>query len=184
MSGFRISQEDEMRNFRLGKRAYVLAATSVFATFIAITVYAAMLPPLPPRSVEPDLVPTGTLAGKTRINVLSVDAFLRAMSQEQGTNAVLQRGHFDPGQSTLWHTHPGPNINLIVGGSVTLTDERCRVTEYSEGEGFATGLKKHVMVAGPNGADFYAFYFLPGQADFLRKPPAGESLDPPKCFGK
>jgi quercetin dioxygenase-like cupin family protein len=170
-----------MRSLRVQKRAFALAATAVAATLIAITAYAAMLPS---RDVEPDLVPTGTLAGKTSINVLSVDAFLRAMSQEQGTNAVLQRGHFNPGQSTLWHTHPGPNINIIVGGSVTLTDEHCRVTEYSEGQGFATGLQKHQMVAGPNGADFYAFYFLPGKAHVLRTPPAGESLDPPRCAQK
>jgi quercetin dioxygenase-like cupin family protein len=173
-----------MRSF--SKRAFVLAGTLIFATLIAITVYAA----LPSRDVEPDRVPTGNtagitnLAGKTSINVLSVDAFLRAMSQEHGTNAVLQLYRFNPGQSTLWHTHPGPNIVLVVGGNLTLTDERCRVTEYSDGEGFATGLNKHLAVAGPNGADFYTFYLLPGRADVLRKPPAGESLDPPKCLGR
>jgi len=57
---------------------------------------------LPSRDVAPELVPTGTLAGETSINVLSVDAFLRAMSQEQGTKAVLQLPHFNPGQSTRW----------------------------------------------------------------------------------
>jgi quercetin dioxygenase-like cupin family protein len=170
-----------MRSFRLGKRAYVLAATSVVATLIAITVYAAMLPS---RDVGPDRVPPGTLAGETSINVLSVDAFLRALSQEQGTNAVLQLLHYNPGQSTLWHTHPGPNIVLVVGGNLTLTDERCRVTKYYDGQGFATGLKNHLAVAGPNGADFYTFYLLPGRADVTRTPPAGESLDPPKCFGR
>src|SRR3954462_8595133 len=142
-TSFRIWEENEMRSFHLGKRAYVLAATSGFATLIAITVYAAMLPP---RDVVPELVPTGTLAGETSINVLSVDAFLRAMSQEQGTNGVLQHLHFNPGQSTLWHTHPGPNIVLVAGGDLTLTDERCRVTKYYDGQGFATGLQKHLAV--------------------------------------
>jgi quercetin dioxygenase-like cupin family protein len=175
-----------MRSFHVRKQPFVLMATSIGATLIAIVAYAA----LPPRDVGPDRIPLGnapgttTLAGQTPINVLSVDAFLRAMSQEQGTNGVLQLLHFNPGQSTLWHTHPGPNIVLVVGGDLTLTDERCRVTKYYDGQGFATGLQKHLAVAGPHGADFYTFYLLPGRADVLRTPPSGESANPPRCAEK
>jgi quercetin dioxygenase-like cupin family protein len=171
-----------MQRFHLRTRAVVLGATAAAATLIAITAYASL--PSRSESAAPPFAGTVTLAGQTSVNVLSIDAFLRAMSQEQGTNAVLQRLHFDPGQSTLWHTHPGPNIVLMVGGSLTLTDEHCRITKYYDGQGFATGLKTHLAVAGANGADFYSVYFLPGKADVLRTPPGGVSADPPRCAQK
>jgi quercetin dioxygenase-like cupin family protein len=128
--------------------------------------------------VDPTIVPTGTLAGVTPVNVLSVDAFTRAINQAHGTNAVLTHVRFGPGQSTGWHTHPGPNLVLVVGGSLTLTDEHCDVTTYGDGEAFATGLDVHRAVAGPSGADFYALYFLPKDAAVLRT-----DADPPVCAG-
>jgi hypothetical protein len=73
----------------------------------------------------------------------------------------------------------GPNIVLVVAGSFTLTDEHCNVTTYGPGEGFATGLDVHEAVAGPDGADFYAFYFLPADANVLRT-----AASPPICATK
>lgn len=167
-----------MRTVQVRKRqAFMLLAASAAATLVAIAAYAA----LPPRNIPPSSVAAGTLAGQTPVKVLSVDAFTRAILQAHGTNAVLQHGVFQPFQSTLWHEHPGPNIVLLVDGSMTLTDERCNVTTYQDGQGFATGLNNHLAVAGPNGADFYSLYFLPADADVLRTPPAGVSADPPKC---
>jgi quercetin dioxygenase-like cupin family protein len=143
----------------------------------AVAAYAA----LPARDVPPSSVPLGTLVGPTSVNVLSVDAFTRAINQAHGTNAVLQKVHFVANQSTGWHTHPGPNIVLVVGGSMTLTDEHCNVTTYGDGQGFATGLDVHQAVAGPQGGDFYTLYFLPADATVVRTPPAGQSASPPNC---
>jgi len=169
-----------MNGFQISTRRVILLGTFTAITLIAIAAYAA----LPSRTVPPITVGVGTLAGKTSVNVLSVDAFTRAILQGHGTNAVLQHLVFTPNQSTLWHTHPGPNIVLLVGGSMTLTDEHCRVTTYQDGQGFATGLNNHLAVAGPDGADFYTFYFLPADEDVLRDPPAGISAEPPKCTTK
>jgi len=152
-----------------------LATVSV-ASLAAVGAYAV----LPSRDVTPTSVPHGTLASDS-VNVLSVDAFTRAINQAHGSNAVLQHLTFTPGQSTLWHTHPGPNLVLVVAGELTLTDNHCRVTTYTDGHGFATGLDKHLAVAGPDGADFYSLYFLPADAADLRTPPAGESAAPPNC---
>jgi len=118
--------------------------------------------------VPPAAVPLGTLSGATALNVLAVDAFTRAINQAHSTNTVLQHLHFAPGQSTGWHTHPGPNIVMIVTGSFTLIDEHCIETQYGAGQGFATGLNVHEAIAGPEGADFYSLYFLPSNADVLR----------------
>ena len=157
-----------------GKRKMAIAS-SLFALGVAATlVYAA----LPSTSVDPTTVPLGTLAGKTVLNVLSVSAFTRAINQDHGSNAVLQHLTFAPNQSTGWHTHPGPNIVIVMTGSITLTDDHCNVTTYGPGEGFATGLKVHEAVAGPDGGDFYTFYLLPASADVLRT-----TVNPPNCAG-
>ena len=156
-----------MRSLVARRKNGLLLATLVVTGVAAVAAYAA----LPSRSVQPKSVPLGTLAGQTSVNVLSVGAFMKTLNQAHGTNAVLQHTHFAPGQSTLWHTHPGPNIVLVVDGSVTLTDQHCNVTKYVAGQGFA----------GPHGADFYALYFLPGNATVLRTPATGESATPPTC---
>ena len=147
------------------RRTRTALAAAVIALGIGTTVTYALLPS---TSVPPAAVPLGTLAGGTPLNVMSVDAFTRAINQAHGTNAVLQHLHFAPGQSTGWHTHPGPNIVVIVTGSFTLRDEHCIETQYGPGQGFATGLDVHEAVAGPEGADFYSLYFLPADASVLR----------------
>jgi quercetin dioxygenase-like cupin family protein len=165
-----------MRTVLTQKRMLAFAAGLTLMVATASVAYAA----LPPADVAPANVPHGTLAGGS-VNVLSVDAFTRAINQAHGTNAVLQHNSFTPGQSTLWHTHPGPHLVLVVTGEITLTDNHCNVTTYSQGQGFATGLDTHIAVAGPDGADFYSLYLLPAHASDLRTPPAGQSASPPNC---
>jgi quercetin dioxygenase-like cupin family protein len=157
------------------RKKKITLASGLFALGVAATIaYAA----LPTTTVPPGLVPIGTLAGKTSLNVFSVSAFARAINQDQSSNGVLQHLIFAPNQSTGWHTHPGPAFAIVMAGSFTLTDEHCNVTTYGPGEGFVTGLKVHEAVAGPDGADFYAFYLLPGSADVLR------TTEPaPNCAG-
>lgn len=172
-------KEDLMRRSLGRKRALVFAAALAVAGAGAVTAYAA----LPPRDVSPTNVPTGNLVGQTSLNVESVQAFIKALNPGRGTNVVLQHLVFTPGQSTLWHTHPGPNLVLVVSGEFILTDNHCKVTTYTDGQGFATGLEKHLAVAGPDGANLYALYILPATATDLRTPPLGQSATPPKCAG-
>jgi quercetin dioxygenase-like cupin family protein len=155
------------------RRTRTAIAAAAIALGIGATVTYALLPS---TNVPPSSVPLGTLASETRLNVLSVDAFTRAINQAHGTNTVLQHLHFAPGQSTGWHKHPGPNIVMIVTGSFRLIDEHCNETQYRSGQGFATGLDVHEAIAGPEGADFYSLYFLPANADVLRVDTA-----PPIC---
>jgi quercetin dioxygenase-like cupin family protein len=167
----------------MSRRTLALAGVliAVAAGAGAVAVYAAVVPIPPTYSVPPSAVPVGTLAGKTATNVLSVSAFTRAINQDQGTNVVLTRNHFDNGQSTGWHTHPGPNIVVVVSGELQLTDEHCNVTTYGPGQalqGFATGLDVHQAVAvGPT--EFYSLYFLPKDATVLRT-----DANPPGCAAR
>jgi quercetin dioxygenase-like cupin family protein len=166
-----------MRGFLPRTKRLVFLGVLVVAGVTAIAAYAA----LPSRTVAPTSVPIGTLAGATSLDVASVDAFTRAINQAHGTTGVLQHIVYTPGQQTLWHTHPGPNIVLVVGGSLTITDNHCNATTYADGEGFVTGLDVHQGVAGPNGADTYSLFFLPSDAVALRTPAPGISADPPPC---
>jgi quercetin dioxygenase-like cupin family protein len=163
---------------RVHLRTKLVAVVVVVAAGVtAIAAYA----DLPSRTVTPASVPVGTLAGKTSLDIASVDAFTRAINQAHGTVGVLQHITYTPGQNTLWHTHPGPNIVLVVGGSLTITDDHCNSTTYTDGQGFATGLNVHMGVAGPQGADTYSLYFLPADATAIRTPAPGISATPPPC---
>jgi quercetin dioxygenase-like cupin family protein len=170
-------ERSPMRGFLVSRKRFMLLATLVVAGVTAVAAYAA----LPTRTVDPLSVPAGTLAGQTSMDVYSVDAFTRAINQSHGAVAVLQHIKYVPGQQTLWHTHPGPNIVLVVGGSLTITDNHCQATTYGDGQGFATGLDVHMGVAGASGADTYSLYFLPAGSDALRTPAPGISADPPPC---
>jgi quercetin dioxygenase-like cupin family protein len=149
-----------------------LAAVMIAIVTTGTAVYAV----LPGTTVSPSSVPLGTLAGASPVNVLSVDAFTRAINQDHGSNAVLQHITLAASQSTGWHTHPGPNIVLVVGGSVQIIDEHCDVTNYSVGQSFATGLDVHQAVAGLQGTDVYTFDLLPEDAAVLRT-----DASPPLC---
>ena len=151
-----------------------IALASVVALLAAIGMGAAYAT-LPTTTVPPSSVPLGVLAGGSPIDVGSVSAFTRAIEQDQGTNVVLSRNHFDDLQSTGWHTHPGPNLVIVVSGELALTDASCHTTTYPAGTAFATGLGVHEAVAvGPT--EFYSLYFLPRQADVLRT-----DASAPKC---
>jgi hypothetical protein len=169
------------------RRRFALVGAVVIAGILAAAAYAT----LPSSHVDPSGVTYGVLAGQTSMNIEAVDAFTRAINQADGTNVVITHNHFPPcsngpdvcqvGGNTLWHMHAGPNLVVVVGGQLTLENDQCRTSVYTDGQGFATGLEEHRAWAGPNGADFYSIYFLPADATDLRTPPAGFSLDPPKC---
>jgi quercetin dioxygenase-like cupin family protein len=148
----------------MNKRLALLAVVVVSAVSAAVA-YAA----LPPTSVPPSSVPPGTLAGKTALNVLDPSAFA------VGKNAVITRLHFDDNQSTGWHTHPGPNMVVIVSGGFKLIDANCHVSTYGPGQGFVTGLGVHEAIA-IGATEFYSVYLLPDNADVLRTEAA-----PPSC---
>jgi quercetin dioxygenase-like cupin family protein len=139
---------------------------------IGATVIYADLPP-----TDPTKIPFITLAGKTSVDVQSVSSFARAINQQHGTNAVLKHMQFLPGQNSGWHTHAGPNIVLMINGSLTVVDDRCMETQYGPGQGLASGLEVHEAIAGPEGAELYSLYFLPENAANL----SDAALPAPVC---
>src|SRR5262249_41986284 len=141
-----------MTQLELTRRALLTAGASLAAAGAASLVVPASVfgfhysPDIPIGSVG-GATANGTLVEAMPIDVLSVGSFTRAINQAHGTQVVLSRNHFTDGQSTGWHTHPGPNITMIVSGAFWLLDDHCDATHYGAGEGFATGLKVHEAVA-------------------------------------
>jgi hypothetical protein len=105
-----------------------------------------------------------------------MDMELQALAQAvnpDGSRLFLQHSVFAPGQSTGWHTHPGPAIVMVVSGSQTLEEPQgsnCRTITANAGEGFVTTTGVHEAITGPEGADTWALYVLPPDATAVRTP--------------
>jgi quercetin dioxygenase-like cupin family protein len=151
-----------------GKLPALIALT--VAAIVAAAVAIAANVPIPTNNVDPATVPVGFLTPGTHIDDASVASFARAIQQSQGSTAVLQHIRFSDGQSTNWHTHPGPVIVLVVSGQLDYIDDRCGVRSYPAGTGFVDQGLGNVHNARAVGAtEFYALYYLPDDATLIRE---------------
>jgi quercetin dioxygenase-like cupin family protein len=115
--------------------------------------------------VDPATVPTGFLAAHNAIGDVPVSALARAVTPD-GTDLFIQHVRLGANAATGWHTHPGPALVTVVGGSLTYQDakaNRCNSVIYAAGEGFVDRGFGHVhrAIAGAAGVDFYVVYLLP-----------------------
>jgi quercetin dioxygenase-like cupin family protein len=93
------------------------------------------------------------------------------------TDGYVVENDFQAGQTTGWHSHPGPSLIFVVTGSVTnyASDApHCKGVTYSAGTTFvdAGGTDVHELVnAGTTPAETIAVQFIPqGQARRIDKP--------------
>jgi len=103
---------------------------------------------------------------------MELEALAQAVNPD-GSRLFLQHSVFAPGQSTGWHTHPGPAIVMVVSGSQTLEEPQgsnCRTITANAGEGFVTTTGVHEAITGAEGADTWALYVLPPDATAVRTP--------------
>lgn len=135
--------------------------------------------------VDPSTVPPGPalgsafLATHNSVDQFRVSPVARAVKGKQA-DVLVQHVRLGANAPTGWHTHPGPAIVTVVGGSLTYEDA-CRQATYGPGQGFLDRGFGHVhrAIAGPDGADFYVTYILPsGSATHVI--PADP---PPACSG-
>ena len=137
-------------------------------------------PQLPPGSAALDF-----LVSNNRIEDIPVEAVARAANPD-GSRMFVQHAIFAPGQSTGWHTHPGPVFVMIIAGSLTLEDPQgsnCPARTVVAGDGFVDrGFGNiHRATAGPAGAEFYATYVLPPDSHAVREPVTGSLPTPHEC---
>jgi quercetin dioxygenase-like cupin family protein len=93
------------------------------------------------------------------------------------TDGYVVENDFQPGQTTGWHSHPGPSLIFVVTGSVTNYESdqpHCQGVTYSAGSTFvdAGGTDVHELVnAGTTPAETIAVQFIPqGQPRRIDEP--------------
>ncbi|HEY3924824.1 MAG TPA: hypothetical protein VGL75_09695 [Acidothermaceae bacterium] len=93
------------------------------------------------------------------------------------TDGYVVENDFQPGQTTGWHSHPGPSEVFVVTGSITNYSSdapHCKGVTYAAGTAFldAGGSDVHELVnAGTTPAETIAVQFIPqGQARRVDKP--------------
>jgi hypothetical protein len=101
-------------------------------------------------------------------------AFLHTLGK---TDGYIVDNKFDPGQTTGWHSHPGPSLIFVVAGAVTdyeSTDPACAGQTYTAGTSFVDEGGSDVHMLRNNGsvvAETIAVQFIPGgQARRIDKP--------------
>ena len=154
-----------------------LAAGGLAAAIGAGVAYAAFPPQLPPPSA------TGFYVSNNRITDMELEALAHAVKPD-GSRLFVQHSVFTAGQSTGWHTHPGPAIVMVVAGSQTLKEpqgSQCHTVTADAGQGFVTDTGIHEAITGPDGADTWAIYVLPPDATAVRNPPTGTLPTPSPC---
>ncbi|MDQ6936708.1 MAG: hypothetical protein M3140_03200 [Actinomycetota bacterium] len=93
------------------------------------------------------------------------------------TDGYVVDNKFQPGQSTGWHSHPGPSLIFVVSGSVTNYESdapRCAGVTYPAGSSFTDAGGTDVHMLRDNGtvpAETIAVQFIPnGLARRIDKP--------------
>lgn len=83
------------------------------------------------------------------------------------TDGYVVDNKFEPGQSTGWHSHPGPSLIFVVSGSVTNYDSdarRCAGRTYAAGSSFVDPGGNDVHMLRDDGtvaAETIAVQFIP-----------------------
>jgi hypothetical protein len=139
-----------------------------------------------PPQVPPGTVTTqGFFVSNSRVRGIPLQPLADA-TQPHGSRLFVQHAIFGPGQSTGWHSHPGPVFVMVVAGSFThqfVKGGECHSRTYVPGQGFVDRGFGHVHqgFAGGEGAEFYATYILPPNSHAVRDPVTGTLPTPPEC---
>ena len=159
----------------------IVSGVAVAGVGAAVALATDMLPP----QISPGTSTQGFFVSNSRIDDVPLGPVARAAASD-GSRTFLQRIIFSGGQSTGWHSHPGPVFVMIVSGSLTYEDperSECLSVLYNAGQGFVDrGYGNvHRAVAGASGAEFWAFYLLPPDIHAVRDPVSGSLPTPPEC---
>lgn len=110
----------------------------------------------------------GTLAEGVRYNLGEIKVQTKAP-----VDVVVQEVTFlKNGGNAGWHTHPGPVFVVVKSGTLSVWDEHCAKTTYSQGEVlFEAGPHHSMLVKNESATEdvrLYATYIVPVGANPLR----------------
>ena len=149
-----------------------------------------MLPPSSGDTEHGDVDGPGTGEGRSdRYHCPQQDARRQALAgrlETRGlTDGYVVDNKFLPGQSTGWHSHPGPSLIFVVSGSVTNYDSDapgCAGVTYTAGTSFidAGGTNVHMLRDdGTVPAETIAVQFIPsGQPRRIDQPVVPDGCSP------
>lgn len=135
-------------------------ASAVFAANVLAT------PPTP--TLKQQIVATASF-GPLRLDAVQFPPYWRARLRTHGISDVyVVDTVFSPGDSTGWHSHPGPSLVIVKTGTVTNYEadgSTCTSHTYTAGQGFvdAGGSDEHMVrddTTAP--AELIAVQILPG----------------------
>ena len=137
-----------------------MGASAVFAGNVLAT------PPSP--TLSQSILATAPF-GPLRLDAVQFPPFWRASLRTRGVSDVyVVDTVFSPGDSTGWHSHPGPSLVIVKTSTVTnyeVVGSTCTSHTYTAGQGFvdAGGSDEHMVrddTSAP--AELIAVQILPG----------------------
>jgi quercetin dioxygenase-like cupin family protein len=162
---------------KAGLRWIAVGAALAAATGVAVSSSPAQATPSTSTSkvlVQAPIRPVHIFASNKTVSGKPWAALLKTYG---ATDGYVVENDFLPGQTTGWHSHPGPSLIFVVTGSVTNyeSDEpHCKGVTYSAGTTFVDsgGADVHELVnAGTTSAETIAVQFIPqGQPRRIDEP--------------
>jgi quercetin dioxygenase-like cupin family protein len=162
---------------KLRRRWIVLGATLIAAIGVAGSSSAAQATPSTSTSKVLAQAPIRPLRIVATNKTVSGQPWAALLASYGMTDGYVVENDFQPGQTTGWHSHPGPSLIFVVAGSVTDYESdqpHCKGVTYSAGSTFVDsgGTDVHELVnSGSIAAETIAVQFIPqGQARRIDEP--------------
>jgi hypothetical protein len=143
--------------------------SALTAGLLACAVFAGNVLATPPSPTLKQQVVATASFGPLRLDAVQFPPFWRARLRTRGVSDVyVVDTMFSPGDSTGWHSHPGPSLVIVKTGTVTnyeAVGSTCTSHTYTAGQGFvdAGGSDEHMVrddTSAP--AELIAVQILPG----------------------
>ena len=162
---------------KLRRRWIVVGATLAVAAGIAVSSAPAQATPSTSTSKILVQAPVHPLRVVATNKTVSGQPWAALLASYGMTDGYVVENDFQPGQTTGWHSHPGPSLIFVVTGSVTNYESdqpHCKGVTYSAGTTFVDsgGTDVHELVnAGATPAETIAVQFIPqGQPRRIDEP--------------
>jgi hypothetical protein len=139
------------------------------AGVLASAIFAANVLATPPSPTLKQQILATAPFGPLHLDAVQFPPFWRARLTTRGaSNVYVVDTVFSPGDSTGWHSHPGPSLVILKTGTVTnyeAVGSTCTSHSYTAGQGFvdAGGSDEHMVRDDTNApAELIAVQILPG----------------------
>lgn len=143
--------------------------SALAAGVLASALFAANVLATPPTPTLKQQILATASFGRLHLDAVQFPPYWRARLRTRGVSDVyVVDTAFSPGDSTGWHSHPGPSLVIVKTGTVTnyeAVGSTCTTHTYTAGQGFvdAGGSDEHMVRDDSSApAELIAVQILPG----------------------